>query len=221
MFYALAAPLSGGPGAISSKWALLTTSIGTASRSLTTKKPDVPVLKGQRPAKAAGGTLKAAACPRPLATSARVLPDGYIRPALYDEKTPIPRCGAYSYTHHAGTFPWLLSAERQRVPMDDLDVHAGGASAGPAEQLLPLAARRRLAHTLNMHIARGALGAAAMDGICDGAAAVLPRVAALLSGASDGSAGAAAELERIFTPPLLARYTRDLGRLRADSVQLA
>ncbi|KAJ2712774.1 hypothetical protein H4R19_002582 [Coemansia spiralis] len=156
-----------------------------------------------------------------LSTSCPAHPSAARATQAIRTESDIRREFGYPVKYHAGSFPWLLSAERQRVPMDDLDVHAGGASAGPAEQLLPLAARRRLAHTLNMHIARGALGAAAMDGVCDGAAAVLPRVAALLSGASDGSADAAAELERIFTPPLLARYTRDLGRLRADSVQLA
>ncbi|KAJ2793093.1 hypothetical protein H4R21_006032, partial [Coemansia helicoidea] len=165
MLHAFAAPLCGEPWHLSSKCTPLTTSLGVASRSLTTKRADVPPVKRPRPAKAAGSTLKAATRLRPLATSAHVLPDGYVRPALYDERTPIPRCEAYPSVHHAESFPWLLSAERQRVPMDDLDALAEGSRTGAAEQLVPLAARRRLAHALNMRIARSALGAAAMDGV--------------------------------------------------------
>ncbi|KAJ2848075.1 hypothetical protein IWW36_003509, partial [Coemansia brasiliensis] len=133
----------------------------------------------------------------------------------------------YPAKYHGGSFPWLLSAERQRIPMEDLEAHAAVHEEGPsncamavAVQLMPLVARRRLAHTLNMRIAQAALGASAMDGVCEGAAAVLPRVASLLSGASRGDSDAADELSNIFTTPLLARYMRDLGRLRDDHVQL-
>ncbi|KAJ2538806.1 hypothetical protein EV175_006418, partial [Coemansia sp. RSA 1933] len=33
----------------------------------------------------------------------------------------IRRDFGYPEKYHAGSFPWLLSAERQRTPMDDLD----------------------------------------------------------------------------------------------------
>ncbi|KAJ2674512.1 hypothetical protein IWW42_001682 [Coemansia sp. RSA 1085] len=127
----------------------------------------------------------------------------------------------YPAKYHGGSFPWLLSAERQRTPMEDLDAHAqSNCAMAAAVQLMPLAARRRLAHSLNMRIAQAALGTSAIDGVCEGAAAVLPRVASLLSGASRGDSDATAELSNIFTSPLLARYMRDLGRLRDDHVQL-
>ncbi|KAJ2362036.1 hypothetical protein H4S02_006883 [Coemansia sp. RSA 2611] len=146
----------------------------------------------------------------------------------------IRRDFGYPAKYHAGSFPWLLSAERQRTPMEDLetsallhaediqqDAGAGDGTVSAATQLLPLAARRQLAYSLNMRIARAALGTSAMDGVCDGAAAVLPHVARLLSGASRGDAEATDELARVFTPPLLARYMGDLGGLRRDHVQLA
>ncbi|KAJ1647908.1 hypothetical protein LPJ64_000794, partial [Coemansia asiatica] len=121
--------------------------------------------------------LKQATKPRRLATSARVWPDGFVKPALYDEDTPIPRCETYPTSYHMGLFPWLLSAERQRIPMEDLEVSTGCQSneslvnedhqtiaarsngfMAAAAQWLPLSARRRLAHKLNMHIARRVLG---------------------------------------------------------------
>ncbi|KAJ1718181.1 hypothetical protein LPJ61_006773, partial [Coemansia biformis] len=128
MLHALAAPLCGGSYAVSpftSKWVLLTTSVGAATRSLTTKQRAAP------PAGKSQRSAKAAASPRPLATSAQILPDGYVRPALYDENTPIPRCEAHPFTYHMGNFPWLLSAERQRVPMDDMDAQTGSAGGSP------------------------------------------------------------------------------------------
>ncbi|KAJ2158504.1 hypothetical protein GGF46_003718 [Coemansia sp. RSA 552] len=130
----------------------------------------------------------------------------------------------YPAKYHAGSFPWLLSAERQRTPVEDFGSHAGNIhqpAVDIAAQFLPQAARQRLAHALNMRIARAALGPAAVDDICAGAAAVLPRVASLLSRASSGDTAATGELEHVFTHPLLSRYTRDLERLRNDHVQLA
>ncbi|KAJ2887363.1 hypothetical protein IWW38_005157, partial [Coemansia aciculifera] len=102
-----------------------------------------------------------------------------------------------------GLFPWLLSAERQRVPADDLDVHASAVpedeshwasvctGSGLVNHVLhfaPLPVRRRLAHELNMRIARTALGGSAMDGVCQGAELALYRVADLLSSASTSEA---------------------------------
>ncbi|PIA16681.1 hypothetical protein COEREDRAFT_86767 [Coemansia reversa NRRL 1564] len=150
------------------------------------------------------------------------------------EAAKIRRDFGYPAKYHAGSFPWLLSAERQRIPMEDLDASIlsavnsvqhgasfGDRIVGASTQFFPLAARRRLAHTLNMRIARAALGTAAMDSVCDGAADVLPRVASLLSSASSGDADAAEELSHIFTRSLLARYMRDLDSLRKDNVLLA
>ncbi|KAJ2349996.1 hypothetical protein GGF43_004340 [Coemansia sp. RSA 2618] len=146
----------------------------------------------------------------------------------------IRRDFGYPVKYHGGSFPWLLSAERQRTPMEDLETSAllhtediqqnAGAGDGivsAAAQLLPLAARRSLSYSLNMRVARAVLGAAAMDAVCGGAAAVLPRVASLLSGASRGDADAAEALSHVFTFPLLDHYMRDLGRLRDDHVRLA
>ncbi|KAJ2079572.1 hypothetical protein H4R24_003690 [Coemansia sp. RSA 988] len=146
----------------------------------------------------------------------------------------IRRDFGYPAKYHVGSFPWLLSAERQRTPMEDLDTNSSSAAdsdehdvgfgdgvVNASTQLLPLAARKSLAHSLNMRIARAALGTAAMDGVCDGAADVLPRVASLLSSASSGDADSAEELSHIFTQPLLARYMRDLDSLRKDNVLLA
>ncbi|KAJ2629908.1 hypothetical protein H4R22_003041 [Coemansia sp. RSA 1290] len=218
MLRALSASYHGGSPLVY-KCPLTNSTVGTASRTLTTKKSDAAVVKSQA-SKAATSTLKSGKARR-LVTSAQILPEGYVKPALYDENTPIPRCEAYPSTYHMGSFPWLLSAERQRTPMEDLDAHAqSNCAMAAAVQLMPLAARRRLAHTLNMRIAQAALGASAIDGVCEGAAAVLPRVASLLSGASRGDSDATAELSNIFTSPLLARYMRDLGRLRDDHVQL-
>ncbi|KAJ2266666.1 hypothetical protein EV176_005519 [Coemansia sp. RSA 451] len=209
------------------KWSFANSTVGT-SRSITTKKSEAVKVQGT---KTVANPLKAKQ--RRLVTSAQVLPDGYVKPALYDEHTPIPRCEAYPSTYHMGSFPWLLSAERQRTPMEDLEpaaVHsedfalqrtnAADSAVSAAAGLLPLAARRHLAHALNMRIAQTALGSAAVDGVCDGASAVLPRVASLLSGASRGEDDATDELSRIFTAPLFARYMRDLDRLRSDHVGL-
>ncbi|KAJ2492497.1 hypothetical protein IWW37_001402 [Coemansia sp. RSA 2050] len=134
-----------------------------------------------------------------------------------------------------GLFPWLLSAERQRIPADDLEVHAASAhdehwkracvgGGGAVEKILryaPLPVRRRLAHGLNMHIARAALGTQAIDDVCRGAELALYRVTALLSRASSaGGQEAEAGLAQVLTRALLDRYTEDLRRLRADHVQV-
>ncbi|KAJ2158506.1 hypothetical protein GGF46_003720 [Coemansia sp. RSA 552] len=232
MLRVLSAP-SHGSGLALSRWPLANGAATGPCRSLTTKKSGATVVKSRR-SKTAANSLKAAANPRALVTSAQILPDGFVKPALYDENTPIPRCEAYPSTYHMGSFPWLLSAERQRTPVADLDapaaLHSDGSqpqrvgtdsAISAASQLLPRAARHRLAHALNMRIARAALGPAAVDDICAGAAAVLPRVASLLSRASSGDTAATGELEHVFTHPLLSRYTRDLERLRNDHVQLA
>ncbi|KAJ2609521.1 hypothetical protein H4S08_004009, partial [Coemansia sp. RSA 1365] len=88
MLRALAVP-SHGSGLFQCKWPQLSANVGATSRSLTTKKSDVSVTKGQLAAKATG-SIKASAKSRPLATSAQILPDGFVKPALYDESTPIP-----------------------------------------------------------------------------------------------------------------------------------
>ncbi|KAJ1956799.1 hypothetical protein GGI12_005209, partial [Dipsacomyces acuminosporus] len=179
------------------------------------------------------------ASPRRLATSARILPDGFVRPALYDEHTPIPRCESYPTTYHASFFPWLLSAERQRIPYDDLQgLRAGTGSYTNSSSsssshsyssstvleavagCLPRSVRRYLAHSLNMHIAARALGSQAIEDVAAGAARALPRVAQLLSDASSGSLASAEELSRVFTQPLLSRFTNELHRLNEDSVRL-
>ncbi|KAJ2700729.1 hypothetical protein FB645_004903, partial [Coemansia sp. IMI 203386] len=219
-------------------------------RSLVTTKSEMTsssvAKNASRPVQASkpsnAGELKQAAKPRRLATSARVWPDGFVKPALYDEHTPIPRCEAYPTSYHMGLFPWLLSAERQRIPMSDLEASKSSGSSSlmshdrqtfsvkgsefmsAAAQWLPLSARRHLAHKLNMHMARRVLGDQAIVSVCDGAAMVLPNVARLLSAISDGSAAQAAvsaSLSGIFSPLLLARFTSDLERLRRDNVQLA
>ncbi|KAJ1937668.1 hypothetical protein GGF37_005110, partial [Kickxella alabastrina] len=122
-------------------------------------------------------------------------------------------------------FPWLLSAERQRVPMCDLETTgaAAGSSGSSIVKWLPLAARRRLAHALNLRIAERALGLHAMDSVCAGAAMALPGIARLLSSASSSATpeDTAASLAHVFSAPLLARYTSDLDRLRNDNVRLA
>ncbi|KAJ1746116.1 hypothetical protein LPJ58_005829 [Coemansia sp. RSA 1591] len=148
-------------------------------------------------------------------------------------ESEIRRDFGYPAKYHGGSFPWLLSAERQRTPMEDLETSAllhakdirqnagiGDGAVSAAVGVLPLLARRTLAYTLNMRVARAALGAAAMDSVCDGAAAVLPRVASLLSSASRCDVDAPEELSRVFTGPLLAHYMRDLDRLRRDHVRL-
>ncbi|KAJ2780310.1 hypothetical protein GGI15_003582, partial [Coemansia interrupta] len=146
--------------------------------------------------------------------------------ALYSE-TAIRRDFGYPIEYHAGSFPWLLSAERQRIPVNDLAAHAGAdgnARLRGFVQWLPIAARRRLAHSLNTYIARQALGPQAMDEVCAGAAMVLPGVARLLSSISSGEPDGpdtAASLAAMFSPPLLARFSADLARLRRDNVQLA
>ncbi|KAJ2389094.1 hypothetical protein GGI05_003601, partial [Coemansia sp. RSA 2603] len=81
-------------------------------------------------------------------------------------ETEIRRDFGYPIEYHAGSFPWLLSAERQRIPVNDLAAHTnvdGNARLRGFVQWLPIAARRRLAHTLNTYIARQALGQQAMD----------------------------------------------------------
>ncbi|KAJ2744560.1 hypothetical protein GGI20_002877 [Coemansia sp. BCRC 34301] len=143
----------------------------------------------------------------------------------------------YPAPYHMGLFPWLLSAERQRVPADDLDAHASAAQEGKHHwastgsrlashviHLAPLPVRRRLAHELNMHIARAALGGPAIDGVCRGAELALRRVAGLLSSASLGGSGgqeAEGELAQVLSRSLMARYLGDLRRLRSDRVQLS
>ncbi|KAJ2884700.1 hypothetical protein H4R27_001910 [Coemansia aciculifera] len=140
---------------------------------------------------------------------------------------------AYPATYHMGLFPWLLSAERQRVPADDLEVHAAHeehwksacvGEGGLVEQVLryaPLPVRRRLAHELNMYIARAALGTQAMDDVCQGAALALRRITGLLSSASStGGQEAEVGLAQVLTRALLDRYTDDLRRLRTDRVRL-
>ncbi|KAJ2585317.1 hypothetical protein EV177_009967, partial [Coemansia sp. RSA 1804] len=87
-------------------------------------------------------------------------------------------------------------------------------------RFLPLSARRSLAQSLNLYVARSALGQDALDDLCAGAAAALPEIACLLTAASAGDAEAARGLESIFTAPLLARYINDLDRLRDDNVHL-
>ncbi|KAJ2585544.1 hypothetical protein EV177_009928, partial [Coemansia sp. RSA 1804] len=87
-------------------------------------------------------------------------------------------------------------------------------------RFLPLSARRSLAQSLNLYVARSALGQDALDDLCAGAAAALPEIARLLTAASAGDAEAARGLESIFTAPLLARYINDLDRLRDDNVHL-
>ncbi|KAI8324260.1 hypothetical protein GQ54DRAFT_309356, partial [Martensiomyces pterosporus] len=81
----------------------------------------------------------------------------------------------YPAMYHAGLFPWLLSAERQRIPYDDVELQRAAActnaalapvpslSSHPrgvdgvflenAARCLPSPVRRYLAHLLNMHIA--------------------------------------------------------------------
>ncbi|KAJ2027951.1 hypothetical protein GGI08_007641 [Coemansia sp. S2] len=162
--------------------------------------------------------LRMPAKPRQLVSSARKVTIGSQREA-------------YPATYHMGLFPWLLSAERQRVPADDLDVHAAheehwksSCEGGVIEQVLsyaPLPVRRRLAHELNMHIARAALGTPAMDDVCQGAVLALRRVTGLLSSASStGGQEAEAGLAQVLTRALLDRYTDDLRRLRTDRVRL-
>ncbi|KAJ1823215.1 hypothetical protein H4S02_007841 [Coemansia sp. RSA 2611] len=146
-----------------------------------------------------------------------------------------PQHEAYPATYHMGLFPWLLSAERQRIPADDLEVHAASAQdehwkraciggGGAAEKVLryaPLPVRRRLAHELNMHIARAALGSQAIDDVCRGAELALYRVTDLLSRASSaGGQEAEAGLAQVLTRALLDRYTEDLRRLRTDNVRV-
>ncbi|KAJ1724371.1 hypothetical protein LPJ53_001387, partial [Coemansia erecta] len=162
--------------------------VPASRRSLVTAKSEISSGASSGPKAsvkvASGGKLKEATKPRRLATSARIWPDGFVRPALYDENTPIPRCEAYPTSYFTGSFPWLLSAERQRIPMSDLDdakpagnglassscrsIAGKGAQDGDDMlagfvQWLPIAARRRLAHSLNTYIARQALGQQAMD----------------------------------------------------------
>ncbi|KAJ1767528.1 hypothetical protein LPJ74_005308, partial [Coemansia sp. RSA 1843] len=73
-----------------------------AIRSLSTEKTDTSKVAGddtrqkkQPPAVKSTGTpvivTKGATKKRRFVTSARILPDGFVRPALYDEGTPIPR----------------------------------------------------------------------------------------------------------------------------------
>ncbi|KAJ2537932.1 hypothetical protein EV175_006575, partial [Coemansia sp. RSA 1933] len=207
-------------------------------RSLSTEKTDPPKVAGEdarhkkqpvaKPTADVSVTVsKSAVKKRRFVTSARILPDGFVRPALYDQETPIPRCESYPpMTYYMEVFPWLLSAQRQRTPMDDLDgtTDAGTNSAclaSAAMRCLPVAARRSLAQTLNVHIARSALGQRALDDLCAGATAALPEIARLLTAASAGDAEASSGLEHIFTAPLLARYRNDLGRLREDNVHLS
>ncbi|KAJ2212501.1 hypothetical protein EV179_004617 [Coemansia sp. RSA 487] len=137
----------------------------------------------------------------------------------------IRRDFGYPVKYHVGSFPWLLSAERQRTPMDDLDGTTDTGTnasclASAAMRCLPLSTRHGLAQTLNLHIARSALGQRALDDLCAGATAALPEIARLLTAASAGDAEASSGLEHIFTAPLLARYQNDLGRLREDNVHL-
>ncbi|KAJ1795776.1 hypothetical protein LPJ59_004152, partial [Coemansia sp. RSA 2399] len=122
------------------------------------QKKQQPVAK---PASSSSVTVtKGAVKKRRFVTSARILPDGFVRPALYDEDTPIPRCESYPpTTYYMELFPWLLSAQRQRTPIDDLDgtTDTGTNSsclASAAMHILPLPARRSLAQTLNLQIAR-------------------------------------------------------------------
>ncbi|KAJ2467535.1 hypothetical protein GGI02_004003 [Coemansia sp. RSA 2322] len=175
-----------------------------------------------------GATAK---CHR-FVSSAHVPSIGASSRSQHSEGTPASRPEAYPGTYHMGLFPWLLSAERQRIPADDLDAHASDilsadaathGSRGAIGQVLrcaPLPIRRRLAHGLNMHIARAALGAQAMDDVCQGAGIALSRVAHLLSTASSGGSDVAGELAQLFTQPLLERYTSDLRRLHKDHVKL-
>ncbi|KAI9506207.1 hypothetical protein BX070DRAFT_76596 [Coemansia spiralis] len=115
-------------------------------------------------------------------------------------------------------------SSRQRIPVDDLDdtptTCTGSSLTTAAMRCLPLPARRHIAHTLNLRIARAALGQHAIDDLCEGATAALPQIARLLTAASAGDAGASDDLSHIFTAPLLARYRTDLGRLRNDNVHL-
>ncbi|KAJ2720880.1 hypothetical protein GGI07_004325 [Coemansia sp. Benny D115] len=131
----------------------------------------------------------------------------------------------YPVAYHAGSFPWLLSAERQRTPIDDQDTHHVQLAEplGTVLQMLPMPMRRSLAHSLNLRIAQQALGMRALDEVCEGAAMALPSIARLLSSVSDESTPeATAELlAHMFSAPLLARFTSDLARLRRDDVQLA
>ncbi|KAJ2887521.1 hypothetical protein FB639_001256, partial [Coemansia asiatica] len=60
-------------------------------------------------------------------------------------ETAIRRDFGYPIEYHAGSFPWLLSAERQRTPIDDLSIPVVSSSSGilnSAAQWLPLSARR-------------------------------------------------------------------------------
>ncbi|KAI9506209.1 hypothetical protein GGI26_000399 [Coemansia sp. RSA 1358] len=144
--------------------------------------------------------------------------------AVQTTEPGIRRDFGYPAKYHAGSFPWLLSAERQRIPVDDLDdtptTCTGSSLTTAAMRCLPLPARRHIAHTLNLRIARAALGQHAIDDLCEGATAALPQIARLLTAASAGDAGASDDLSHIFTAPLLARYRTDLGRLRNDNVHL-
>ncbi|KAJ2719948.1 hypothetical protein GGI07_004913 [Coemansia sp. Benny D115] len=216
--------------------------IAIAASSTNPPRPVQPIGTSRPAANSKGNKLKEATKPRRLATSARILPDGFVKPALYDENTPIPRCESYPTSYHMVLFPWLLSAERQRTPMQDLnssvvnstseqsvDKNSRCADAsqpgllGLVVQMLPMPMRRSLAHSLNLRIAQQALGMRALDEVCEGAAMALPSIARLLSSVSDESTPeATAELlAHMFSAPLLARFTSDLARLRRDDVQLA
>ncbi|KAI8324263.1 hypothetical protein GQ54DRAFT_309359, partial [Martensiomyces pterosporus] len=218
-----------GTAALSSKWLQAKVSSAVTGRALTTKCKDSSspmAATKQKPQMQAGTGLSGiAANPRRLVTSARILPDGFVRPALYDEHTPIPRCESCPTTYHAGLFPWLLSAERQRIPYDDLELQRAAActnaALAPVPSLsshprgvdgvflenaagcLPSPVRRYLAHLLNMHIATRALGPQAVQDITTGAAHALPRVVQLLSAASGGNSSAGCDLARLLTSPLL------------------
>ncbi|KAJ1931031.1 hypothetical protein EC988_009926, partial [Linderina pennispora] len=146
---------------------------------------------------------------RRLVTSARILPGGFERPALYDCHTKIPRCEPYPTTHHGGQFPWLLSAERQRIPEDDLE----GAS------IVPWGVRQTLAHSLNEWVAQMVLGKQALDDVCVGARHALPHVAQTLS--EVGRGGVAHGLDTMFTPGLRDRFASELEKLRAAGIELS
>ncbi|KAJ1888005.1 hypothetical protein LPJ66_008797, partial [Kickxella alabastrina] len=162
-------------------------------------------------------------CAHPLGTPAKKqsnTPAASPTSDLYGTETAIRQDFGYPAEYHAGSFPWLLSAERQRVPVDDLCTHASDPGLLTTTiQWLPLAARRKLAHTLNLRIAERTLGSHAMDSVCAGAAMALPSIARLLSSASSSATpeDTAASLAHVFSAPLLARYTSDLDRLRNDN----
>ncbi|KAJ1953396.1 hypothetical protein EC988_003019 [Linderina pennispora] len=121
---------------------------------------------------------------------------------------PIALSDPYPAVYHAGSFPWLLSAERQRIPLDPL-------ATGGREASLPMAARRYLSRALNRQIALAALGAQAMEDIAAGAAMALEHIAELFSGSESSE-----ELRLALTGPLFARFQDELGRLARDNVRL-